>query len=314
MVQVRVAALVVTYNRKELLAECLQAILDQTFPVSEIILIDNASTDGTPEFLKEKGFLEKPFVKYVRMDTNTGGSGGFYEGLKRFREGDCDWVWLMDDDTIPTAECLEELVKAKELLCQHEEKVSFLASSVYGPENEFMNVPEISKKASPNGYPYWYKYLNEGIVNIHAATFVSLLINIDAVRKCGLPCRDYFIWGDDKEYTKRLTTYYADAYMVGSSVAVHKRVNAKFLDIHVEFDDNRIEMFHYLFRNVLVTKFCYDGTGAGLSLAFRQLGSAVKMLKNKKGLKKSKVMIKGTFEALSQQKKFRRYIEGELNL
>ena len=307
-----VVALVVTYNRKVLLTECLEAILSQTFPVTELIVIDNASTDGTQEHLKEKGILDNPCVNYVRMDTNTGGSGGFYEGLRLSREGTCDWVWLMDDDTIPNPDCLAELIKAKELLYQQGEKISFLASSIYGPENEYMNVPEVSKKPSSNGYGYWYKYLRQGIINIDSATFVSLLINMDAVKKCGLPCRDYFIWGDDSEYTRRIATYYADAYMVGESIAIHKRVNAKALSIDNETDKKRIKMLHYHIRNNLINMFCYDGAKRGYKTFIKNLWWAVKMLRHKNGFTKSCVIVKGSFEALAQHGKFKRYIEGEL--
>jgi len=97
-----VCAVVVTYNRRNLLIECLSALLKQTFPLQGIYLIDNASTDGTPELLLEKGYIyelpppnlkdpwEKEFIiqnhtdsgsiklHYVRMPKNTGSSGGFY--------------------------------------------------------------------------------------------------------------------------------------------------------------------------------------------------------------------------------------------
>lgn len=98
-----VCAVVVTYNRKNLLLECLEAIRRQTRPVDAIYIIDNASTDGTPEVLKENGYipelppfnLSEPYeiehkisnlvdgnpinVFYVRMYENTGSAGGFYE-------------------------------------------------------------------------------------------------------------------------------------------------------------------------------------------------------------------------------------------
>ena len=79
----KIAAVVVTYNRKELLKECLDALLRQTYSVDSIILIDNASNDGTPEFLKENGYLDNPKIDYVRLPENTGSAGGFYDGVKR---------------------------------------------------------------------------------------------------------------------------------------------------------------------------------------------------------------------------------------
>ena len=115
-----VCAVVVTYNRKTLLLECLEALRKQTRPVDGIYIIDNASTDETPEVLKESGYipelppseLAEPYeiehqisnlvngepikIFYVRMHENTGGAGGFYEGVKRGYEKGYDWLWLMD--------------------------------------------------------------------------------------------------------------------------------------------------------------------------------------------------------------------------
>ncbi len=101
-----VCAVVVTYNRKHLLLECLEAIRRRTRQVDGIYIIDNASDDGTPELLKENGYipelppfnLSEPYeiehrinnlvdgntinVFYVRMPENTGGAGGFYEKVR----------------------------------------------------------------------------------------------------------------------------------------------------------------------------------------------------------------------------------------
>ena len=96
----KIGCVVVTYNRKQLLYECLSALLKQSYPIDEIFLIDNASTDGTQSFLEEKGIIhnkeiinEKAFqylsynnltkVNYIILNRNIGGAGGFNEGLQR---------------------------------------------------------------------------------------------------------------------------------------------------------------------------------------------------------------------------------------
>lgn len=86
------------------------------------------------------------------MDTNTGGSGGFYEGLNRVMQQSFDWVQIMDDDTIPTKICLEKLLVAEEIVQKKPSdacpdsavRPSFFASAIYGPDNEFMNLPGIN--------------------------------------------------------------------------------------------------------------------------------------------------------------------------
>ena len=81
-----VCALVVTYNRRALLEECLRAIEAQTVRPDELILVDNASTDGTRELLREGGYLDRPDVTYLRLDENLGSSGGFARGFEAARE------------------------------------------------------------------------------------------------------------------------------------------------------------------------------------------------------------------------------------
>ncbi len=107
-----VCALVVTFNRRALLAECLDALLAQTHPVARIVVVDNASTDGTPELLRKRGFLDRPEVELVRLPENLGSSGGFATGIERARAGDEDWVWVMDDDAEPRPDALATLLAA----------------------------------------------------------------------------------------------------------------------------------------------------------------------------------------------------------
>ena len=306
----QVAAVVVTYNRKELFAECLTAILNQTRHVDDIVVIDNASTDGTPDVIKAQGYLTHPRFHYLRMKKNLGGAGGFYKGIQYAHQLSTDWLWIMDDDTIPDADCLENLLKAKEEL-QHE-RISYLASAIYGLNNECMNVPTLDTRAEVNGYSGWYRHLSAGIMNIRSATFVSILINNDAVSQCGLPCKDYFIWGDDGEYTLRLTTYYGKAYFIGSSVAIHKRAIAKSLDISNETDPKRIRMFWYYFRNNGINDRFYQlKSHTVLRQLFNCIGS-IKYLKEENGFWKMLASVKGSFFALIQYSKFESYIKDQL--
>ena len=316
----KVVAVVVTYNRKELLIECLNAILAQTVSVEKIVLINNASTDGTEDLLRENGLLEDKHLLYKLMSQNTGGAGGFYEGIKCARQLDCDWVWIMDDDTIPNPNCLQQLLCASETIKSRQStdipgargEISFLASAVYGMNGEFMNLPTISNRPSENGYAYWYKYLSDGIVSISSATFVSVLFNKKALDCCGLPCKDYFIWGDDTEYTMRLTKYYGDAYFVGNSIAIHKRINAKPLSLYTETNPNRIKMFSYAFRNRIINARYYDQVNKPVSQMIEAFCSAFKYLFRPMGAKKAKALIKGNLEGITKYKKFKRYIDCQI--
>lgn len=249
-----VVAVVVTYNRKELLMECLEAIFLQTTKVKTVVLVDNASTDGTYEYVQKQGYLERDDFVYLLQEKNVGGAGGFYAGMKHAVSINADWIWIMDDDTIPEKRCLEELLYAKDKCSS---SVSFLASSVTGIDGSPMNVPTVDSRKTKNGYQDWYLKLEDSMVKIKMATFVSLLINGKAVAACGLPCPDYFIWGDDSEYTLRLTKYYGEAYLVGKSKVCHKRLTNQTVSVFNEKDKSRIKNSLYQYRNRLINSLLY---------------------------------------------------------
>ena len=242
-------AVVVTYNRKQLLTECINGLTEQNLRPDKILVIDNLSTDGTDQLFSANGRFCLEYIEYRRMEKNLGGAGGFYEGVRLAWEQGFDWIWIMDDDTIPTPSALEEMLRGREKIAG---EVSFLASAVYGTNNEPMNVPDLDYRRSGNGYPDWYYYSYEGIIKIESATFVSILINRNAVSKVGFPYKKLFIWGDDKEYTLRMTHLYAPAYLIGKSIVIHKRAVAKRISIENENDPKRINQFYYNYRNILV--------------------------------------------------------------
>lgn len=291
----KIAAVVVTYNRKELLKECLDAILKQSHKVDEVIVIDNNSTDNTYEELKKNGYIKNQFIKYVKLEKNIGGAGGFYEGMKIAYGENYDWVWIMDDDTIPDKTCLEKLINSFDKI--NDNKISFLASTVYGENGEAMNVPQIDTDAEENGYQGWYRYLENGIVRIKEATFVSLLINVQAIKKCGLPIRDYFIWGDDTEYTRRITKFFGKAYFIGESKVLHKRKNARNLTIINEENTNRMRNYYYMIRNNLINAKLYRGKKGVIKTLLEDVILSFKVLfkKNKCKTKKFFTIYKGIF-------------------
>lgn len=126
MENLNICAVIVTYNRKELLARCLKAVYDQTYSLPLTIIVDNASTDGTYDYLVKEGLISEQAaadflpidvstadqrVLYYRLESNGGGAGGFYAGLKLAHEmGKFDGYWLMDDDGYPSGECLSRQI------------------------------------------------------------------------------------------------------------------------------------------------------------------------------------------------------------
>lgn len=99
----KIIAVVVTYNRLELLKRTVRC-LQQNKPVSSIVVVNNGSTDGTADWLKTQPDL------VVISQTNVGGSGGFFTGMQHAYQAGADWIWCMDDDVFPRADCLEQLL------------------------------------------------------------------------------------------------------------------------------------------------------------------------------------------------------------
>ncbi len=212
----KVFAVLVTYNRKDLLLECLDGLFRQTRPIDGLVLIDNASTDGTAEILYAQKILpELPpadtqtqwevrrqslretgmdFV-YLRLPKNEGGSGGFHEGVKKALEFDCDWLWMMDDDVEPDDGCLQGQLAFSDISkCIHPRKY-FQDGLPHEWEGYISPVtgrrifqPDISFR---KGFSF---------CTINTGCFEGMLIHRSVVEKIGLPDKRFFLGGDDSVY------------------------------------------------------------------------------------------------------------------
>jgi rhamnopyranosyl-N-acetylglucosaminyl-diphospho-decaprenol beta-1,3/1,4-galactofuranosyltransferase len=208
-----VYAIVVTHNRKELLRECLAALRAQTRAPEGVLVVDNASTDGTEEMVR----AEVSDVELLRLDTNEGSAGGFHEGMKRAHADGAEWMWLMDDDTIPEPDALAELLGALPRLAP--EVPSMLVSKTLWRDGRVhpMNTPWPHRKSPAR----MIEGASRGLMPLRSATWVSLLVHRGAVDRHGLPLKHFFIWSDDIDYTGRVL-FREPGYLVPTSVVVHK--------------------------------------------------------------------------------------------
>jgi rhamnopyranosyl-N-acetylglucosaminyl-diphospho-decaprenol beta-1,3/1,4-galactofuranosyltransferase len=203
----RITAVVVTHDRRKLLSEALTAIRSQIRPPDAVIVVDNASSDGTADLVRERF----PEVDLLELPANTGGAGGFAAGLARALELGATAIWLMDDDTIPEPGALAAL------LAVPEPRAALVASRVVWTDGRDhpMNTP----RTRPSTVP--------GCARIRSASFVSVLVDAGVVRACGLPIADYFLWNDDFEYTLRLLRGRL-GLLCHASVVVHRTVSPAF--------------------------------------------------------------------------------------
>src|SRR6202142_880217 len=197
-----VAAVVVTFNRSRLLLECLDALLRQTRPVDKIVLIDNASSDGTPDILESKGYLANPKIDYTRLISNTGGAGGFSEGMRRAHEAGYAWIWIMDDDAEPYDDALERMEPSL-----HSESIGGVANLTIGldgrPQLEHRGWLEL-RSTRPRAHRAIDAANLTDKMEISFASFVGLAVHRSAIDRIGLPKREMFIKADDLEYCVRL--------------------------------------------------------------------------------------------------------------
>ena len=227
----RVCAVVVTHNRRAMLQRCLWALAGQTAPLARVMVVDNASSDGTADMVAS----EFPDVEVVQLAQNVGGAGGFHEGMKR-AEG-FDWVWLMDDDTMPSSDALAELLRAGS-----EVPALLLASKAVWTDGRLhpMNAVGPDRRS----FDRLASAASHRLLPIRSATFVSLLVHRDAISRYGLPHAHYFIWSDDIEYTARVTRR-DPGYLVPASVVVHATKTA------YTAASSTGERFYYHVRNTL---------------------------------------------------------------
>lgn len=208
----RVVAVVVAYNRRDLLVEVLEALAVQRHPLARVVVVDNASTDDSADVARAAGEL----VDLVSLPRNTGGAGGFAAGmavaLDRHEPG---WLWLMDDDTVPTPDALAALLTAVE----GTDVVAAGSRVVWTDGTEHpMNTPRAKPFVSKSER---VAAARRGGVAVRSTSFVSMLVRADVVREVGLPIADYFIWNDDFEYSTRVLRGRRGLH-VPASVVVHK--------------------------------------------------------------------------------------------
>ena len=231
----RVAAVVVTYNRKDCLLRCLTALGEQTVPV-DVLVVDNASTDGTAEAVAP---LTGERIRYRNTGDNLGGAGGFQYGVRWAVSEGYDLLWLMDDDCIPEAYALEALLTADKRLEGH---YGFLSGMAYWRDGSLCNM-NIQK----TGIRSKLTDLSSPAVPVTMATFVSLLVPARRVAEIGLPIKEFFIWSDDLEYTRRLSLRWP-CYAVPASRVLHDMHSNDKVNIATDSPD-RLGRYAYLYRN-----------------------------------------------------------------
>lgn len=212
----KIVAVVVTYNRLSLLKECIAGIKAQTHKPDAILVVNNSSTDGTTEWLQ----LQTGIITH--QQPNKGGAWGFSTGIKEAYKLGADWVWVMDDDTIPSATALEKLVKGIENVREEKDEFGFFASKVIWTDGSIHNANTVVNDVINKWQSSAEHYQQKGVQLVPYCTFVSVIVSRKAIKTAGLPIKEFFIWYDDIEYTHRITRAGYAGGFVADSIVLHK--------------------------------------------------------------------------------------------
>lgn len=275
--------MVVTYNRLPLLRQCLAALTSQTALGLTIFLIDNASTDGTAEAVAA---MTLPNLVYHNTGKNLGGAGGFAYGVREAALAGYDALWLMDDDTLPTPTALAEFLQADRDL---HGRYGWLSGRALAPDgtDQPMNLQRVTPyKDLPN--------FDGARIPAVMASFVSLFLRTETVRRYGLPIAEFFIWSDDWEYTRRISRA-QPCYVIPASRVVHAMQNPGIVNIAADVPA-RWERYRYFYRNDVVL-YRREGVRGWLWLLAKDAWHTVQVLRSPQGRKAWRIGIiwKGFF-------------------
>lgn len=279
-----VCAVVVTYNRKSMLLENLRSLLSQSRSLDAIIIVDNASTDGTQRELMEQGYIDTELpqkkttpgimisekisesVKIINIhsDENLGGAGGFRIGCDIAHQRGYDWIWIMDDDAEPTPDCLSKLLECTAL---HPSTPFFAPRIVHqtGSPQYYHHKKRIDllrcKELTLRGIEINRDY------DLEATAFVGPLIRASTIEKIGLPDASYFIWLDDLEYTYRLTRTFGKGVLVSGAIIVHKDIQSIGTSLNFNWKT------YYAIRNSIKFYWKYAGIAGKTVITLRAVKS-----------------------------------------
>ena len=213
-----VQVVVVTYNRKQLLVECLEALARQTLPPERVIVVDNASTDGSEAHVAASGVGARLPLTWLRLRRNGGGSEGFHYGVREALRVPSEWIWLMDDDCEPAGDALERLLRSPRA---QDASTAALVPVVRTADGE--PLPMHRGHITPRlvRAPIVALTEEDGETECDFASFVGPLFRTEAVRAMGLPLREAFIRFEDLEYSARLRRH-GRMWLVPESLVVHK--------------------------------------------------------------------------------------------
>lgn len=241
-----VAVVVVTYNRAELLSRVLDGLVAQTHRPDVVVVVDNASTDRTPEVLAERVARDDLPLQVVTSAENLGGAGGFHRGTQVALEGGYDRVWLIDDDVVPAPDCLAVLMAADEdCLMVVREDLSGALVEKSAVRFDLARPWVIRPKTASVDSTYASRAQMPERVAVENVAFEGFMFRRTVADRVGLPDPSFFIFYDDVDYALR-------ARAAGFTIwALRDAVLVRQLDFDQQHDLSGWKGY-YMYRNLFV--------------------------------------------------------------
>jgi len=219
MIDTKYVVVIVTYNREQLLRECIGNAESQTIAPDSIIIVNNASTDGTLNYLN-KLKKQSEIFDIINLPQNLGGAGGFAKGIERALEKEVDCVLIIDDDAMIARDYMEQILQER----QHQPQYKAFAGTLRtdGKIDTFhrRNLQKTGlmlRNCKEEEY-------RQPFFTCDIASFCGMVVDTDLIRQIGLPHAEYFIWYDDTEYSLRIHQH-SKFLVVTAAELNHKTMN-----------------------------------------------------------------------------------------
>jgi GT2 family glycosyltransferase len=247
----RVMAHIHTFNDADIIDRTIEALLRQTRPVDAILVVDNASSDGT---------LDRPSLKHatvLRQRENLGTSGAVFAGMQFALGQDYDWIWLFDADSTPQPDALEKLLELYDSMTRDEQDETACLACL--PYNQVDGRPLHASIFTRLGRVAVMPAPNERYCPFHATLWSGSLYRLAAVRRIGLPNADYVLDCGEDEYGYRVMRAGYKAFIHPHAVMQHNiRGSQSLTPVELKVGPARVRAYefpaircYYLCRNGL---------------------------------------------------------------
>jgi GT2 family glycosyltransferase len=249
-----IASVTVAFNGAGVLSRQMDALQRQTHNIDEIVVVNNASSDNTLSLLE----THYPDATVLNQSENGGVGGGFSAGLDYAANArKHDWIWLLDQDSVPADDGLEQLIEGLRFLGDDVENTAILAPLCMHAESEL----DYSASLWRNGLRKLGADVgNQKISFVDSVISSGTLVRKEAVEEVGLPRADFFIDFVDHEYCLRVRRHgYKIAVIAGSKLdhAIGDTIQVNIFGFRKNWPWHAPWREYYMTRNEIFTVWKY---------------------------------------------------------